>query len=259
MTGGGAFALACERRLRELTGTDHAFLAPSATAAFELAALTLDLQPGDEVVLASFTFPSTANAVALRGAAPVFCYVRPDTLNVGAEEVAACLSPRTRAVIVVHYAGNPAEMRPLQALCQRHGLSLVEDAAQALGSSLDGIPAGRWSDIGALKLPRHQESRLWRRRRAADRPAGTGRPRGAGARGAVGCPLPLRRRRSGKRIVTATHSLLRVQERSTAGLLHVGVNLRWLAACTAVSRRLPGQHWRRWFPIHPTFTTEDRP
>lgn len=152
MIGDGPFARRCERRLRELTGAAHAFLTPSATAALELAALGLDLQVGDEVVLPSFTFPSTANAMALRGAVPVFCDVRADTLNVDAATVAACIGPRTRAVVVVHYAGNPAAMPALVELCRAAGIASIEDAAQALGASLDGSAAGSFGDYGAISF-----------------------------------------------------------------------------------------------------------
>jgi dTDP-4-amino-4,6-dideoxygalactose transaminase len=152
LAGSGAYAQACERRLGALTGAAKTLLTPSATAALELAALALKLRPGDEVVLPAYTFPSTANVVALRGAVPVFCDVRPDTLNVGVDEIAACLTPKTRAVIVVHYAGNPVDMPPIVECCRQHGLGLVEDAAQALGASLHGTPAGRFGDLGALSF-----------------------------------------------------------------------------------------------------------
>jgi dTDP-4-amino-4,6-dideoxygalactose transaminase len=152
MAGDGSFGRRCEQRLMAVTGAPHAYLTPSATAALEMAALCLDLQPGDEVVMPSFTFPSTANAVALRGAVPVFCDVRPDTLNVDDEAVGACLGKRTKAVIVVHYAGNPAAMAPIVRLCRSAGASLVEDAAQALGATVDGVPAGRFGLFGALSF-----------------------------------------------------------------------------------------------------------
>lgn len=152
MAGNGAFGRRCEQRLMAISGAPHAFLTPSATAALELAALCLDLRPGDEVVMPSFTFPSTANAVALRGAVPVFCDVRADTLNVDRDGVAACIDARTKAVIVVHYAGNPAAMAPIVELCRGAGLGLIEDAAQALGASLDGAAVGGFGQYGALSF-----------------------------------------------------------------------------------------------------------
>lgn len=152
LVGDGLWGRRCEARLREICEVPHALLTPSATAALELAVMSLNLGPGDEVVLPAFTFPSCANAVALRGATPVFCDVRADTLNVGAAELAACLGPRTRAAMVVHYAGNPAALDELQALCRQSGIALIEDAAQALGASLHGKAAGSWGDFAAFSF-----------------------------------------------------------------------------------------------------------
>lgn len=152
LVGDGRYGHQCEARLRALTGSPHAMLTPSATAALELAALCLKLGPGDEVIMPSFTFPSCANAVALRGATPVFCDVQADTLNVSAANLAACLSARTRAVMVVHYAGNPADLLPIVALCAEANVALIEDAAQALGASLHGRAAGSWGDYGAISF-----------------------------------------------------------------------------------------------------------
>ena len=152
LAGRGPFSDRCEARLVGITGSHRALLTPSGKAALELAAMTVGLESGDEVIMPSFTFPSTASAVALRRAVPVFCDVRPDTLNVDARLIAECLTPRTRAVMVVHYAGNPAEMFAIKALCEQAGLLLIEDAAQALGASLGGIAAGCFGQVGALSF-----------------------------------------------------------------------------------------------------------
>jgi dTDP-4-amino-4,6-dideoxygalactose transaminase len=152
LVGDGAFSRACERDLEAMTGSPRVVLTPSGTAAIELAALALDLSPGDEVVMPSFTFPSTANAFALRGAVPVFCDVRGDTLNVDRACIEPCLGPRTRAIVVVHYAGNPCDMAPIVELCRSRGLVLVEDAAQAIGATQDGTAAGCFGDFGAFSF-----------------------------------------------------------------------------------------------------------
>jgi dTDP-4-amino-4,6-dideoxygalactose transaminase len=152
LAGGGGFTKSCERRLSDLH--DHAWvsLTHSCTAALEAAALLLDLRSGDEVIMPSFTFSSTANAFALRGAVPVFVDVRTDTLNIDEKLIEAAVTPRTRAVCVVHYAGVPAEMGVIGALARKHGFAVVEDAAQALGSTYRGHPAGALGEIGCLSF-----------------------------------------------------------------------------------------------------------
>jgi dTDP-4-amino-4,6-dideoxygalactose transaminase len=127
-------------------------LTHSCTAALEMAALLADFQAGDEVILPSFTFVSTANAFVLRGAVPVFVDVRSDTLNLDETLVEAAITPRTRAIVAVHYAGVPAEMDALRDIADRHGLLLIEDAAQAVLSQYRGRPAGSLSHLAAVSF-----------------------------------------------------------------------------------------------------------
>lgn len=143
---------AAEAYLRQLIGVDHALLTPSGTDALELAAILADLQPGDEVIMPSFTFSSTANAVVLRGAVPVFVDVREDTLNIDEALIKAAVTERTRAIMVVHYAGVPCAMDPINALAKAHGLVVIEDAAQALRSTYRGRPAGALADMAAFSF-----------------------------------------------------------------------------------------------------------
>lgn len=152
LSGDGRFTHLCNAQIAEKTGADAALLTHSCTAALEMAALLCDLQPGDEVIMPSFTFVSTANAVALRGAVPVFVDIDPETLNIDPEKAAAAISPRTRAIFAVHYASFPADMDRLTEIARAHDLLLVEDAAQAFGSTYKGRPAGSLGDMGAFSF-----------------------------------------------------------------------------------------------------------
>lgn len=152
LSGDGHFTKLCNRRIAELAGTDTALLTHSCTAALEMAAILCDLAPGDEVIMPSYTFVSTANAVALRGAVPVFVDIDPDTLNIDPERAAAAVTPRTRAIFAVHYAGFPADMDALAEIGRAHDLLLVEDAAQALGSTYKGRRAGSLGDMAAFSF-----------------------------------------------------------------------------------------------------------
>lgn len=152
LAGDGLFTSKSSSLLEELTGSKKALLTHSCTAALEMAALLADLSPGDEVIMPSWTFVSTANAVVLRGAIPVFIDVSIDTLNLDPRFLDQALSTRTRAVIAVHYAGQAADMRPIKEFCEKHELVLIEDAAQAFGSSLDGIALGALGDFGCLSF-----------------------------------------------------------------------------------------------------------
>lgn len=151
LAGGGRFTKACQAWLKERLGTP-ALLTQSCTSALELAALLTDLRPGDEVIMPSYTFVSTASAVVLRGATPVFVDIRPDTLNIDEAAIEAAIGPRTRAIWVVHYAGVCAEMRPILDLARSHGLSVVEDAAQAMGARYHDRSAGTMGDLGTLSF-----------------------------------------------------------------------------------------------------------
>jgi dTDP-4-amino-4,6-dideoxygalactose transaminase len=148
----GAFTRRCSRWLEDKTGSARALLTHSCTAALELIALLLDVEPGDEVIMPSFTFVSTANAFALRGGVPVFVDIRPDTLNLDETKIEAAITPRTRAIVAVHYAGVPCEMDAIRDLASRRGLVVIEDAAQALTSSYKGRPAGGLADLAALSF-----------------------------------------------------------------------------------------------------------
>jgi dTDP-4-amino-4,6-dideoxygalactose transaminase len=142
LSGPGPHSEACERLIRQTTGSAWIAVVPSCTAALEMSALLLDLNPGDEVIVPSYTFVSTATAVALRGAVPVFVDVDPVTLNICPRAVARAITPRTRAIFVIHYAGVVADMAALADIASNSGLVIVEDAAQAYGSSRAGRSAG---------------------------------------------------------------------------------------------------------------------
>jgi dTDP-4-amino-4,6-dideoxygalactose transaminase len=133
---------AATRLVERVSGAPRALLTPSCTHALEMAAILLNLAPGDEVVVPSFTFSSTAAAVALRGATPVFADVDADTLNLDPDSLEACLTPRTRAVFLVHYGGVGADMRRILEIADRHDLRVVEDNAHGLGARWHGRPLG---------------------------------------------------------------------------------------------------------------------
>jgi dTDP-4-amino-4,6-dideoxygalactose transaminase len=152
LSAGGDFTARCCRWLEARTGSSKALLVHSATAALEMAALLLEIESGDEVIMPSFNFVSAANAVVLRGGTPVFIDIRPDTLNVNEAVLDEAVTSRTKAVIPVHYAGVPCEMDEICRIAQRHGLKVVEDAAQALGSTYRERPAGNLGDFAALSF-----------------------------------------------------------------------------------------------------------
>ncbi|UWQ19673.1 dTDP-4-amino-4,6-dideoxygalactose transaminase [Jannaschia sp. M317] len=152
LSGDGHYTKLCNKLIEAQTGSPKALLTHSCTAALEMAAILCDLAPGDEVIMPSFTFVSTANAVALRGAIPVFVDIDPDTLNISPAAAEAAITDKTRAIFAVHYAGVPAEMDALRELTDAHGLMLIEDAAQALGSTYHGRPCGSLGDAAAFSF-----------------------------------------------------------------------------------------------------------
>ncbi len=152
ISGDGGFTKRASRLLEELLGGARVFLTTSCTHALEMAALLLDLEPGDEVILPSFTFVSTANAFALRGARPVFADVRDDTLNLDERAVEALVGPRTRAIVAVHYAGIACEMDALSDVAARRSLAVVEDAAHALLGTYRGRPLGTFGRLATLSF-----------------------------------------------------------------------------------------------------------
>ena len=146
---GGPFTDRCEQLLLDMTGAEAALLTSSCTHALEMAAILLDLEDGDEVVMPSFTFVSTANAFALRGARPVFVDVRPDTLNLDERILESKITSRTRAIVVVHYAGVGCEMDAIQTVADEAGLSIIEDNAHGLLGSYKGEPLGTFGVMAA--------------------------------------------------------------------------------------------------------------
>ncbi len=152
LSGDGYFTKRCNKLIENLTTAPSALLTHSCTAALEMAAILCDLQPGDEVIMPSFTFVSTANAVVLRGAIPVFVDIDAQTLNIDPKKVAASVNDRTRAIFAVHYAGFPADMEPLAQIARENNLILVEDAAQALGSTYKGKMCGSLGDMAAFSF-----------------------------------------------------------------------------------------------------------
>ncbi|CAK13219.1 dTDP-4-amino-4,6-dideoxygalactose transaminase [Pseudomonas entomophila] len=152
LAGDGPFTKRCHTWLEERTGCGKALLTHSCTAALEMSALLLDLQPGDEVIMPSYTFVSTANAFVLRGAIPVFVDIREDTLNLDETLIEAAITPRTKAIAVVHYAGVSCEMDTIMAIARKHGLRVVEDAAQGVMSTYKGRALGSIGDLGAFSF-----------------------------------------------------------------------------------------------------------
>jgi dTDP-4-amino-4,6-dideoxygalactose transaminase len=152
LSGDGRFTRLAQEWLERETGAHRALLTHSCTAALEMSALLADVGPGDEIIMPSYTFVSTANAFVLRGATPVFVDVRPDTLNIDERKVADAITPRTKAIVAVHYAGVACEMDALAAAARDNRLILIEDAAQALGSTYRGKPLGAIGDLAALSF-----------------------------------------------------------------------------------------------------------
>lgn len=152
LSGDGMFTERCNAWLEASTGCPKALLMHSCTAALELAALLLDIKPGDEVIMPSYTFVSTANAFVLRGAVPVFVDIRPDTLNLDERLLEAAITDRTKAIVPVHYAGVACEMDAILDIARRHGLYVIEDAAQGIMASYKGRPLGAIGDVGALSF-----------------------------------------------------------------------------------------------------------
>jgi dTDP-4-amino-4,6-dideoxygalactose transaminase len=156
MSGDGEFTRRCHTFLEDSLGVPRALLTTSCTHALEMAALLLDIQPGDEVIMPSFTFVSTANAFVLRGARPVFVDIRPDTLNLDERLLEAAITRRTRAIVPVHYAGVGCEMDVIMATATRHGLAVVEDNAHGLFGKYRGRFLGTF---GALATQSFHETK----------------------------------------------------------------------------------------------------
>lgn len=152
LAGDGPYTRRCHIWLEERLGCRKALLTHSCTAALEMFALLLNIRLGDEIIMPSYTFVSTANAFVLRGGTPVFVDIREDTLNIDERLVEEAITPRTKAIMAVHYAGVGCEMDELTAIAARHGLPLLEDAAQGLQATYKGRPLGSIGDLGALSF-----------------------------------------------------------------------------------------------------------
>jgi dTDP-4-amino-4,6-dideoxygalactose transaminase len=152
ISGDGEFTKNCQNWLKKHVGCQNALITHSCTAALEMAAILADIQPGDEVIMPSYTFVSTANAFVLRGAVPVFVDIRPDTLNLDESKVEAAISARTKAIVPVHYAGVSCEMDMLRTIAEQHNLLLIEDAAQGILSRYKGRPVGSDGHLAALSF-----------------------------------------------------------------------------------------------------------
>ncbi|HKU68671.1 MAG TPA: dTDP-4-amino-4,6-dideoxygalactose transaminase [Candidatus Baltobacteraceae bacterium] len=142
ISGDGFYTQLCQQLLQRELGVPKALLTTNCTHALEMCALLLDIGPGDEVILPSFTFVSTANAFVLRGAKPIFIDIRPDTLNIDERLIETAVTPRTRAIIVVHYAGVACEMDAISAIADRHGIPIIEDNAHGLFARYKDKPLG---------------------------------------------------------------------------------------------------------------------
>ena len=152
LAGDGVFTKKCSAWLEQRIGCRKALLTHSCTAALEMAAILIHIQPGDEIIMPSYTFVSTANAFVLRGGVPVFVDIRHDTLNIDEALIEAAITPKTRAIVAVHYAGVACEMDTIMAIAERHNLLVIEDAAQGIMSTYKGRPLGSIGHLGALSF-----------------------------------------------------------------------------------------------------------
>jgi dTDP-4-amino-4,6-dideoxygalactose transaminase len=152
IAGDQMFSRKCQHLIEETLGVKRALVSTSCTHALELSALLLDLKPGDEVIVPAFTFVSTANAFAVRGAKPVFCDIRADTLNLDEKKLPGLITPRTRAIVPVHYAGVGCEMDAILELARRHGIAVIEDNAHGLFGKYKGRWLGSLGDLSTLSF-----------------------------------------------------------------------------------------------------------
>jgi dTDP-4-amino-4,6-dideoxygalactose transaminase len=152
ISGDGFFTQKAAALLEQALGVQRVLLTPSCTAALEMCALLLDLQPGDEFIVPSFTFVSTANAFVLRGAKPVFADIREDTLNIDESRIEELITPRTRALVAMHYAGVGCEMDGIEKLARQHGLQIVEDNAHGLFGEYRGRKLGTFAPLATLSF-----------------------------------------------------------------------------------------------------------
>lgn len=152
ISGDGAFSKRCQAWFEQRISCRKTLLTPSCTHALEMAALLIDVQPGDEIIMPSYTFVSTANAFALRGARIVFVDVRPDTMNIDERLIERAITPKTKAIVPVHYAGVACEMDAIMKIASDHQLFVIEDAAQGMMSTYKGRPLGSIGHLGAYSF-----------------------------------------------------------------------------------------------------------
>lgn len=152
LSGNGEYTKNCQTWLTGNTDCKKALLTHSGTAALEMAAILADIQPGDEVIMPSYTFISTANAFVLRGGVPVFVDIRPDTLNIDEAKIEPAITEKTKAIVPVHYAGVACEMDTILAIAEKYHLLVIEDAAQGIMSRYKGRPLGSIGHMGALSF-----------------------------------------------------------------------------------------------------------
>ncbi|KJC36678.1 TDP-4-oxo-6-deoxy-D-glucose aminotransferase [Bradyrhizobium sp. LTSP885] len=152
LSGDGSFTRRCHQWIEQQTGCARALLTHSCSSALDMTALLLDIAAGDEIIMPSYTFVSTANAFVLRGGVPVFVDIREDTLNLDERLIEAAITPRTRAIVPVHYAGVACEMDAIMAIARRHNLAVVEDAAQGVTAFYKGRALGAIGDLGSFSF-----------------------------------------------------------------------------------------------------------
>ena len=152
LAGDGIFTKNCHEWLERNTSAKKVLLTHSCTAALEMAAILADIQPGDEVIMPSYTFVSTANAFVLRGGIPVFVDIRPDTLNIDENLIEAAITPKTKAIVPVHYAGVACEMDTILSIAKKYNLLVIEDAAQGVMSTYKGRALGSIGHMGAYSF-----------------------------------------------------------------------------------------------------------
>jgi dTDP-4-amino-4,6-dideoxygalactose transaminase len=152
ISGDGKYGRLCQTWFERYLGSKKTLLTPSCTQALEIAAILIDIQPGDEVIMPSYTFVSTANAFVLRGAKIVFIDIRPDTMNMSENLIVNAITSRTKAIILVHYAGVACEMKIINKIAKENGILIVEDAAQGVMATYDSLPLGTFGDLAAYSF-----------------------------------------------------------------------------------------------------------
>lgn len=151
-SGDGRYTMKVYEEFKNRFGIERMLLTTSGTTALEMASILADIKPGDDVIVPSFTFSSTANSFMLRGANPIFCDIRRDTMNIDETLIESLITPKTKAIYTVDYAGIPCDMDPINEIAKKHGLIVIEDAAQAVGSKYKGRYAGTLSEFGCYSF-----------------------------------------------------------------------------------------------------------